>query len=205
VGRQDQRFFLPAAEKLPIELTIYGEDWSRRSDLAAETPFLARRKRLAAAIELLPHNLREDVVRLCKRFRAERPQAVHLRQDLFAGALACAVAGVPRFFVHRGSLSPDRWEHNPLQAQIYIRPMRHTYRRLLERRPDFVIVNNSRMGSEMDRAWTEWPDPERFQVIHNAIGSTRSGRTTAATSACGRSWASRTMPSWWAARSGWCR
>ena len=178
VTREDQRFFLPAARKLPIELTIYGENWTTRSDLAAEAPELARRPRLAAAVELLPQNLREDLIRLFKRFREERPQAVHLRQDLFGGALACAVAGVPRFFVHRGSLSPDRWEHNRLQAQIYIRPMRHTYRRLLAHRPDFVIVNNSRMGGDGDRAWTEWPDPARFRVIYNAIAFDQLGTET---------------------------
>lgn len=165
---EDQASFLRAVREMPIEVVHFGENWNRKSDLAAGVPQIARHKRLAAAIDLLPHNLREDIVRLCKEIFERRPQAVHLRQDLFAAAIACAIAGVPRFAVHRGSLSPNLWGHGLLETNLFLRPMRHTYRHLLPR-AGFCIVNNSVAGAASDRDWTEWPDPSPFQVVHNAI------------------------------------
>jgi glycosyltransferase involved in cell wall biosynthesis len=93
---------------------------------------------------------------------------VHLRQDLYAAGVACALAGVPNFVVHRGSLSPNLWGHDPLQTELVLRPMRHAYRHLLDW-PGFLIVNNSVAGAETDREWTAWPDLSRFRVIHNAV------------------------------------
>ena len=165
---EEQRFFLESVRCLPVKCITYGAFWRRKSDILQAVPQLAGRDRLVAAINLLPHNLREEIVRLSELILAERPQAVHLRQDLFAGALACAISGVPKYLIHRGSLSPDLWEHNALQAQIHLRPMRHTYRRLLER-ANFLIVNNSGIGGATDRNWVAWPDASPFKVVYNAI------------------------------------
>ncbi len=165
---EDRAPFLRVARGLPIELVFYGRNWQRNSDLLAELPRLAGRDRLIGAIDLLPRNLREDIVRLSALILAERPQAVHLRQDLFAGAIACALTAVPRFVIHRGSLSPDLWGHGELETNLHLRPMRHTYRHLLAL-PNFAIVNNSSAGTQTDRAWTQWPDPAPFHVIHNAV------------------------------------
>jgi glycosyltransferase involved in cell wall biosynthesis len=131
-------------------------------------PQLKRRDRLIGALDLLPRNQREDIVRILKLIFEGRPQAVHLRQDLFAAAIACAIAGVPKFLIHRGSLSPNLWGHGLLETNLFLRPMRHTYRRLLAHR-NFCIVNNSSAGAQSDRDWTEWSDPEPFRAVHNAV------------------------------------
>lgn len=165
---EDGASFLRAARAMPIEIVHFGENWSRRSDIAAELPQIKGRDRLIGALDLLPRNMREDIVRIARLILDMRPQAVHLRQDLFAAGIACAIAGVPKFVVHRGSLSPNLWGHGPLETNLFLRPMRHTYRRLLEHR-NFLIVNNSVAGAQSDREWTEWPDPSPFRVIHNAI------------------------------------
>jgi len=168
VDHEDGASFLRTAREMPIEIVHFGENWSRRSDLLAELPQLKGRERLAGAIDLLPRNMREDIVRIAKLIVTGRPQAVHLRQDLFAASIACAIAGVPKFVIHRGSLSPNLWGHGLLETNLFLRPMRHTYRRLLEHR-SFCIVNNSVAGALSDRDWTHWPDPSPFQVVHNAV------------------------------------
>lgn len=172
---EDRAPFLRRARELPIALTFYGQDWQRNSDPAAELAGLQGRARLIAALDLLPRNLREDIVRLSRMILDLRPQAVHLRQDLFAAGIACALTGVPRFAIHRGSLSPDLWGHGALETNLHLRPMRHTYRKLLAL-PEFSIVNNSAAGAETDRAWTQWPDATRFRVIHNAVEFDKLGR-----------------------------
>jgi glycosyltransferase involved in cell wall biosynthesis/tetratricopeptide (TPR) repeat protein len=174
---EEQQPFIVKARTLPIDIVTYGLDWKRKSDLAAQLPELSNRTRLAAALDLLPHNQHEEIVRLCKLIRERRPQAVHLRQDLFAGAIACRMAGVPRYFVHRGSLSPDLWGHGFLETNLHLRPMRHAYRRLLEY-PEFSIVNNSTAGMESDIAWTGWSDRSKFRVIYNAVEFEQLGRDT---------------------------
>jgi glycosyltransferase involved in cell wall biosynthesis len=163
-----QRFFLPAVRELQVELFVYGAAWRKKSELLQELPQLVGRDLLIAALELLPYNLREEIIRCCKLILDERPQAVHMRQDLFAAALACAMTGVPKYLIHRGSLSPDLWGYNELQANLHLRPMRHTYRRLLQR-PEFLIVNNSIAGMQSDLEWTGCPDKTRIKLVYNAV------------------------------------
>lgn len=167
-------FFYEAVRALPVAHLVYGRDWATPSDIAAVLPELANRPRLARAIALMPHNLREDIIRLCRALWDRRPAAVHIWQDMHAAALACHIAGVSRFFIHRGSLSPDYWAQTPYQTATHFRPMRHCYRRLLER-PDFVILNNSRAGCRTDQAWTGWPAADRFRVVANAVDFTALG------------------------------
>lgn len=168
MNEADASSFLRAAREMPVEIVHFGADWSRRSDVLASLPQLAGRERLVRAIDLLPHLHREELIRVTKLILERRPQAVHLRQDLFIAGIACRLAGVDRFLIHRGSLSPNLWGHGLLESELYLRPMRHTYRRLLEA-PGFCIVNNSRAGAESDRDWTGWPDSEKFRVVHNAV------------------------------------
>jgi glycosyltransferase involved in cell wall biosynthesis len=175
--REEQKFFLPAVREIPIELFVYGEAWRKKSQLLQELPDLAGRELLIAALELLPYNLREEIIRLCKLILSKRPQAVHLRQDIFAGALACVITGVPRYLLHRGSLSPDLWEHNELQANLHLRPMRHTYRMLLQL-PQFLIVNNSSAGVQSDKRWTGSDDDTRFKLVYNAVEFEKLGLDT---------------------------
>ncbi|MBS7697979.1 MULTISPECIES: glycosyltransferase [unclassified Chelatococcus] len=161
-------FFFDAVKALPVAHHVYGRDWACPSDVARELAELANRPRLVRAIALLPHNMREDIIRLCRALWDHRPQAVHIWQDMHAAALACHIVGVPHFFIHRGSLSPDYWAQNSHQTATHFRPMRHCYRRLLER-PDFVILNNSQAGCRTDQQWLDWPDASRFRVIYNAV------------------------------------
>jgi glycosyltransferase involved in cell wall biosynthesis len=173
---EDRAPFLRHARELPIDLIFYGQDWEKNSDLVTELPQLSERPRLTKAINLLPRILKEDIVRLGKLIVSERPQAVHLRQDLYAGGIACALADIPSFAIHRGSLSPDLWGHGELETNLHLRPMRHTYRRLLAQ-PNFHMINNSSAGLETDRAWTAWDDQSRFRVIHNAVEFEKLGST----------------------------
>lgn len=166
--RPTDDFFLPLVSELPLDCYIYGKDWYTSSDIGAVLPELKERPRLSKAIDLLPQTIREDVVRLCRHIFDVRPQAVHIWQDITGAALACLISGVPNFFVHRGSLSPDYWGQTDRQTETHFRPMRHTYRRLLEL-PNFVILNNSLAGCRTDRNWTGWPDEKPFHVLANAI------------------------------------
>jgi glycosyltransferase involved in cell wall biosynthesis/tetratricopeptide (TPR) repeat protein len=160
--------FLHTARETPVEIVHFGADWNRRSDVLAALPRLQGRERLARAIDLLPHLHREELIRVTKLILERRPQAVHLRQDLFIAGIACRLAGVDNFVIHRGSLSPNLWGHGPLESELYLRPMRHTYRGLLAE-PGFCIVNNSQAGMDSDRDWTGWSEGGPFRVIHNAI------------------------------------
>ncbi|MBS7704243.1 glycosyltransferase [Chelatococcus asaccharovorans] len=161
-------FFYDSVKALPVAHHVYGRDWAQPSTIATVLPELANRPHLARAIALMPHNMREEIIRLCRALWDHRPQAVHIWQDMHAAALACHIAGVPRFFIHRGSLSPDYWAQTGHQTATHFRPMRHCYRRLLER-PDFVILNNSQAGCHTDQEWLGWPDASRFRVIYNAV------------------------------------
>lgn len=176
-GNEDRAPFLRQARELPIELVHYGDDWQHDSDLRTGLPEIEANARLAGAIELLPRNHREDIIRIGKLIQRVRPQAVHLRQDMFAAAIACVLMGVPKFAIHRGSVSPDLWGHGELETNLHLRPMRHTYRHLLAR-PEFVLINNSAAGLETDRAWTEWPDASPFRVVHNAVQFEKLGADT---------------------------
>jgi glycosyltransferase involved in cell wall biosynthesis len=166
--RPTDDFFLPLVSQLPLDCHIYGKNWYTASNVEKKLPELANRPRLAKAIDLLPQTIREDVVRISRHLLDEKPEAVHIWQDITGAALACLICGVPNFFAHRGSLSPDYWGQTERQTETHFRPMKHTYRRLLER-PDFVILNNSDAGNKTDQKWTNWPDSSPFHFLANAI------------------------------------
>jgi glycosyltransferase involved in cell wall biosynthesis len=175
--RPNDGFFLPQVSALPVDLTIYGQDWPRRTDLAAFLPELLERPRLLSAMELLPHHPREEIARLCRLLFDQRPQAVHIWQDIPYAAVACALVGIPHFFIHRGSLAPDYWAQNENQSAVHFRPMRHIYRHLLQR-PGFVLLNNSLVGCKTDQTWLAWPNPTPFQVVYNAVDFAQLGENT---------------------------
>jgi glycosyltransferase involved in cell wall biosynthesis len=172
--RDHDDFFLSRVAELPVDLTIYGADWQRRSNIAELLPEFADRPKIVAAIDLMPTNSREEVARLCRQLFDRRPQAVHVWQDIPYAAVACALVGIRHFFVHRGSLAPDYWAQSDYQTATHFRPMRHIYRRLLER-SDFVLLNNSVSGCETDQKWLGWPSAEPFQVVYNAVDFSQLG------------------------------
>jgi glycosyltransferase involved in cell wall biosynthesis len=83
-------------------------------------------------------------------------------------AVACLLCGVPRFFLHRGSLSPDYWQFTDYQWHTHFRPMQFLYRYLAER-PGFFFLNNSQVGCETDANWIGVPRDDRFRVLYNAV------------------------------------
>jgi glycosyltransferase involved in cell wall biosynthesis/Flp pilus assembly protein TadD len=168
VNETDNSSFLRSARETAVEIVHYGADWNRRSDVLSALPQLQGRERLVRAIDLLPHLHREELIRVTRLILERRPQAVHLRQDLFMAGVACRLAGVDKFLIHRGSLSPNLWGHGVIESELFLRPMRHVYRRLLAE-PGFCIVNNSQAGADSDRDWTGWHDTAPFRVIYNAV------------------------------------
>jgi len=161
-------FFYDFAAALPVTLAIYGMDWRRRTPVADVAALLPPDLRLHAAIDLLPNVVREDLLRLLPLFHARRPAAVHIRQDHYAPALAAALAGVPTFFTHRGSLALDTWAMTEIEREVTLRPVTHAYRRLLER-TRFFLANNSEAGRQSDLAWLRPADEARLVVIRNAV------------------------------------
>ena len=164
----DHAFFLPIVSAVDAEIEVYGDGWRERRPVEALVPAIAHRPRLAAAIDLLPPGQREELLRVLERLLRFCPAAVHIRQDLPIVGLACALAGTPRFLIHRGSLARNTWAHTPLQAEQILRPMRHLYRRLLTETA-CLLVNNSGPGIASDQHWLDLSDPARFHVVHNAV------------------------------------
>lgn len=161
-------FFLPDLKSTSAEIVVFGLTSDDDPDPVAVLPELTNRATLAKAIGMLPKSMRADVLRIARCLLDRQPAVVQIRQDFIGAAIACAIAGVPKFFCHRGSLSRNTWGYNELQAETLLRPMRHTYRRLMELTP-FSIVNNSRVGLDTDRDWTAWPDTNKFRVVHNVV------------------------------------
>jgi len=162
-----QAFFLPHVIAADIPTREFG---SQPTDLAAVLDVLgeAPGSALDIALRHMPERTSTTILQLVPILRELRPAAVHIRQDFVAAALACKLAGVPRFIIHRGSLSPEYWEVQPPQVIATVRPMRHVYRRLLDH-PGFAIVNNSGPGLETDRVWTGRRDEDRFHLVHNTV------------------------------------
>jgi glycosyltransferase involved in cell wall biosynthesis len=162
-GKDD--FFLPRLRQIPLELVIYGPGAERTAPFSSLAPGLNDRNRLCTAVDSLPSGLREDVVSLLEIILRERPQAVLVRLDNLAGAVAGAMAGVPNVVLYRGQISPDLW--NPIDRMRdarFMRPRRHVYRRLLER-PGFMVANVSNRASASDINWLDWPDRSRFARV----------------------------------------
>lgn len=167
-------FFLPTVADASAEVIVYAESWRDHSDMDQLLPELLARPRLRKALSLLPGRHREEILRVTRLLIDHRPAAVHIRQDLTLVGLACALAGVPSFLIHRGSLARNTWGHTPLQGETILRPMRHLYHRLLADTP-CLLVNNSTAGLASDMAWIDLPIPEKFQVVPNAVDFERLG------------------------------
>jgi glycosyltransferase involved in cell wall biosynthesis/tetratricopeptide (TPR) repeat protein len=166
--RPSDNFFVPLIESINLAWSAYGTDWGRVTDIAQHLPELASRSAVVEAINLLPHNYREELVRVCRVILDVKPQAVHIWQDMPVVAVACLLCGVPQFFIHRGSLSPDYWEHNDYQWHTHFRPMRYIYQHLAKRE-GFFFLNNSEVGCRTDANWIGVEKDTRFRVLYNAV------------------------------------
>lgn len=165
--RPSDDFFLPTVAALGLRWMVYGDNWGEPHLSAGLLPELAD-DTIAAAIDLAPHSVREELLRVARLILDERPETVHIWQDMPIVAVACLLCGVPRFFLHRGSLSPDYWQFNDYQWHTHFRPMQFVYRRLV-RQPGFFFLNNCDVGCRTDANWIGVPRDERFRVLYNAV------------------------------------
>ncbi len=156
----------PLVDALPIKWKPYGLDWT--SHRPAKRVAAAIPPELMTLIELMPYNMSEELLRVAELILEHRPQVVHIWQDMHAVAMACMLCGVPHFFIHRGSLSPDFWAFDDRQWATHFRVMRHAYKRMAER-PGFLMLNNSQAGCRADANWLELPCDDRFRVLRNAV------------------------------------
>jgi glycosyltransferase involved in cell wall biosynthesis/tetratricopeptide (TPR) repeat protein len=161
-------FFVPVVNAIELDWRAYGTDWLQVSNLTRSLPELQGRSALAEAIDLLPHNYREELIRATRCILDIRPQTVHVWQDMPVVAVACLLSGVPRFFIHRGSLSPEYWQFNDYQWHTHFRPMQFIYRHLVNT-PEFFFLNNSDVGCRTDANWIGVPRDGRFRVLYNAV------------------------------------
>lgn len=178
-------FFLPQVEASNIPFQVFEHDTADEAEMLAllQEPTDSR---LSIALPLLPENLRTTICHLVPRLLELRPAVVHIRQDFFAAALACVLAGVPRFFIHRGSLTPNHWDLTVPQHIATVAPMQHTYRRLVSW-PGFGFINNAASGVRSDIEWTGEADPARFSLVHNIVDFARLGPSRDADDAVRRS------------------
>ncbi len=95
--------------------------------------------------------------------RSTRPGLVHTWMDhcsTLAG-FAATLVGVPRIVLGGRSTSPESFRF----FQPYMRP---AYKTLLQRRPDALLLNNSRAGATDYARWLDLP-VDRIRVIHNGF------------------------------------
>ncbi len=103
-----------------------------------------------------------DIENLVREFRVIRPEVVHAWLDWsnVRAGLAALIAGVPRIILSCRNLSP---RHFAL-FQEYYGPIY----RILAKRPEVVLVNNSRAGADDYADWLDLP-PERIKVLRNGV------------------------------------
>jgi glycosyltransferase involved in cell wall biosynthesis/tetratricopeptide (TPR) repeat protein len=166
--RPSDDFFVPVVNSIDLDWRVYGTDWLTVTDISRALPEVAGRSELSEAVELLPHNYREELIRVSRCILDLRPQTVHIWQDMPVVAVACLLCGVPQFFIHRGSLSPDYWQFNDYQWHTHFRPMQFIYGRLANT-PGFFFVNNAEVSCGTDANWLGVSRDDRFRVVYNAV------------------------------------
>ena len=166
--RPSDDFFLATIQTMNLRWAVYGSDWNRVHRSSELLPELSNDQSLASAIDLLPHSAREELLRISRLILDQRPHTVHIWQDMPIVAVACVLCGVPRFFIHRGSLSPDYWQFNDYQWHTHFRPMQFVYRHLAHRQ-GFFFLNNCDVGCRTDANWIGVPRDDRFRVLYNAV------------------------------------
>ncbi len=95
--------------------------------------------------------------------RSTRPRVMHTWMDhcsTLAG-VAATLVGVPRIILGGRSASPESFRF----FQPYMRP---AYKALLRRRPDALLLNNSRAGAIDYARWLDLP-ADSIRVIHNGF------------------------------------
>lgn len=154
-------FFAEAIRNLPLDFVEYGLHWRTAASMPPDLfPY-------REWLESLPHNHREDIVRIGAELLTRRPEVLHVWQDFFAAAVAGVLCNIPRIIVHRGTLAPDHWDVSALRQEQYLRPMRKIYRALIAR-PGFTMINNTCAGTRTDDAWIGAPSGTS-RVFYNFV------------------------------------
>jgi glycosyltransferase involved in cell wall biosynthesis/Tfp pilus assembly protein PilF len=111
---------------------------------------------------LLPRRIRTAMRALARQFLSDRPHVVHAwvdRPNVVAG-IAALLAGVPRVILSARSEASG--------GMRVLEPwFRTAYREMLAR-PNVVLVNNSRAGSQSYARWLDI-DPARIHTVYNGV------------------------------------
>lgn len=117
---------------------------------------------LREVLNVLPPGLAVDVADLYGEFTDIKPEIVHawLDWDNVRSGLAAALAGVPRIILSGRNLNPSHFAlYQPYMDPAY---------RLLARRDNVTLINNSRAGADDYADWIGIPR-ERIRVVHNGV------------------------------------
>jgi glycosyltransferase involved in cell wall biosynthesis len=150
ISQPGQDFFLPNLRQIGVEPVVFGPDAAADLDDTI-IPATRQNGRLAAAVELLPAGLRQDMLRIAAIIVRERPQAVLVRHIPLAAALACALAGVPRTLFYSGTVEVATGMGRG-HFDRSSRARQHTMRRLLQS-DRFVLSNNSEHALASELRW----------------------------------------------------
>ncbi len=148
-------FYLPQARETGAEIRAITTSWGH----AINDPMPHAFTKAAA---LIHPRLAFDIENLVREFRAIRPEVVHAWLDWsnVRAGLAALIAGVPKIVLSCRNLSP---RHFAL-FQEYYEPVY----RVLAKRPEVVIVNNSRAGADDYADWLGLL-PNRIKVLRNGV------------------------------------
>ena len=159
LGPPDDDFFRPALEAAGIyafEVSRHAADW--------DTPKIREvRERLSRYRALGVDDLFHSIFHYALMLRSARPSLVHTWMDhcsTLAG-LAAVLVGVPKIVLGGRSFSPESFRF----FQPFMRP---AYRAILGKRPDALLLNNSRSGAVDYARWLDMPT-DRVGVIHNGF------------------------------------
>jgi glycosyltransferase involved in cell wall biosynthesis len=117
---------------------------------------------LREVLNVLPPGLAVDIADLYGEFTDIKPEIVHawLDWDNVRSGLAAALAGVPRIILSGRNLNPSHFAlYQPYMDPAY---------RLLARRDNVTLINNSRAGADDYADWIGIPR-ERIRVVHNGV------------------------------------
>lgn len=150
----DHRFFHHQLEGVRVE------ELSTNGLMDMEDLPMEKEARLKQAVDLLPAEVAEDVMRYAVHFLARRPGVVHAWQDSTSikAGLAALLVGVPRIVLGGRNMAPIHFTY----FQYY---MRAAYRALAAS-GRVTLVNNSKAGA---RDYEKWLNIKGIRAIYNGL------------------------------------
>ncbi len=150
----DHRFFHHQLEGVRVDALGTAEI----SGIGKRMPEL--KARLISAVQQLPLEIAEDVMRYAAYFLERRPQVMHAWQDetSIKAGLAALLVGVPRIVLSGRNVAPIHFAY----YQYYMRP---AYR-LLAASERVVMLNNSKAGAQ---DYERWLGIKGIRVVYNGL------------------------------------